>query len=124
MTKGLRTTFLVHAIVAVVSGLLMWLIPGRFLELVAWNRFDPIASRLYGAALLGVAWSSFRGWRASEWSQVSILVEMEVALTVLSCVALLNHVVRGGFPTFGWLLLAVFAGFAVAWIYFLWRGRS
>jgi hypothetical protein len=124
MTRGLKTTFLVHAIVAVLSGLLMWLIPGRFLLLVGWPAIDPIASRLYGAALLAVAWSSFRGWQASEWSQVSILVEMEVALTVLGCVALLNHVVRGGYPTFGWLVLAVLAAFAVAWIYFLWRGRE
>lgn len=123
MTRGLRTTFLVHAIVSVLAGLLMWLIPGRFLPLVDWPPIDAIISRLYGATLLAVAWSSFRGWRAGEWSQVSILVEMEAVLTVLGCVALLNHIVRGGIPSFGWFVLVLLAAFAVAWIYFLWRSR-
>ena len=63
MSRGLRITFLIHAVVAVTTGLLLFLIPGRFLAFIAWAPIDPIASRLLGAAMLALAWSSLRGWR-------------------------------------------------------------
>jgi hypothetical protein len=124
MSKGLRLTFLVHAVVAVLSGLLLLVIPGRFLLFIGWAPIDPIASRLLGAALLALAWSSFRGWRAVEWGQVAILVELEVVFTVLACVGLLRHLLFGWWPLVPWLVFAVFALFAAAWIFSLARGRA
>jgi hypothetical protein len=124
MSKALRTTFLIHAIVAVLAGALMLLIPGRFLKAVGWAPIDPIISRLLGAALLALAWSSFRGWRAAGWVQVAILVELEAAFTILACVGLLRHLLVSRYPYFVWLQLALFAVFACAWIVFLLRNRS
>jgi hypothetical protein len=124
MSNALKTTFLVHAIVTVVIGALMLIIPGRFLQALAWAPIDPIASRILGAALLAIAWSSFRGWRATEWSEVAIVVEMEAAFTVLACVGLLRHLLFARYPFIVWLIFAVFLAFAVAWIYFLLRNRS
>jgi hypothetical protein len=124
MSKGLKLTFLIHAIVSVVFGALLLIIPGRFLLAVGWAPIDPIISRLLGAALLALAWSSFRGWRATEWVQVEILVEMEVAYTVLGCVGLLRHLLFARYPFIVWLNLIVLLLFAVAWIVFLARGQS
>lgn len=124
MSKALRGTFLVHAIVAVVMGLLMLLIPGRFLLFVGWAPIDPIISRLLGAALLALAWSSLRGWRASEWAGVAVLVELEAIFTVLACVGLLRHLLFAHWPLMVWLTFAVFLIFAIAWIYFLVRRWS
>jgi hypothetical protein len=124
MSKALRTTFVVHATVAVVFGALMLFIPGRFLKALGWVPIDPIISRLLGAALLALAWSSFRGWRASEWAEVAILVELEAAFTVLACVGLLRHLLFARYPLVVWLDLAVFALFAIAWGFFLVRGRA
>ena len=124
MSNALKTTFVVHAIVTVVIGALMLIIPGRFLQALAWAPIDPVASRILGAALLAIAWGSFRGWRATEWSEVAIVVEMEAAFTVLACVGLLRHLLFARYPFTVWLIFAVFLAFAVAWIYFLLRNRS
>ena len=73
MSKALKTTFLVHAIFAALGGGILLLIPGRFLLWLGWAPIDPIMSRLFGAALLALAWSSFQGWRAREWAQVFLI---------------------------------------------------
>jgi hypothetical protein len=124
MSKALRTTFLIHAIVAVLLGALMLFIPGRFLKALNWVPIDVITSRVFGAALLALAWSSFRGWRATEWREVAILVEMEAAFTVLACVGLLRHLLFFRYPFIVWLEFAVFLVFAIAWVFFLLRSRA
>ena len=124
MSKALKTTFLVHAVVAALAGALLLLIPGRFLQALGWAPIDPILSRLLGAAFLALAWSSFRGWRASEWAQVAILVELEAVFTVLGCVGLLRHLLFSRYPLMVWLVFALFLAFAIAWLVFLLRGRE
>jgi len=73
--------------------------------------------------MLALAWGSFRGWRAREWAEVEILVELEVIFTVLACVGLLRHLLFGWWPWMPWLIFALFALFAVAWIVFLVQGK-
>ena len=121
MSKGLKWLFLIHAVVAAIFGIALLLAPGRFLGLMGWAPVDPIASRLLGAALLALGWSSFRGWRATERAEVAILVETEAVFTVLCCLGLLRHLVRGGYPFMVWAVLAIFLIFAIAWIVFLVR---
>jgi hypothetical protein len=121
MSKALNVTFLIHAIVSVVGGVLLLIVPGRTLLFFGWAPIDPIISRILGAALLALAWSSFRGWQATERKQVQILVELEAVFTVLACVGLLRHLLFARYLPIVWLMLAVFAAFAVAWIVFLVR---
>lgn len=119
MSNSLKYTFLIHAIVALVYGALMLVVPGRFLGLFGWIPIDPLISRLLGAAMLAMAWSSFRGWQATERAQVNILIEMEVVFTVLGCLGLIRHLVLGGYPYYVWLNFAVLLVFAIVWIYHL-----
>jgi hypothetical protein len=121
MSKALKTTFLVHAVVAAVAGILLFLIPGRFLLFLGWAPIDPIASRLLGAATLALGWSSFRGWQASEWAEVVVLVEMEAVFTVLACIGLLRHLLFASYPLVPWLVFVIYLIFAVAWVFFLLR---
>jgi hypothetical protein len=121
MPKGLRTLFLVHAVVAVVFGLPLLIVPGRLLTWVGWAPIDPIVSRLLGAAMLGLAWSSFRGWLATERARVALLVELEAVYTVLACVGLLRHLLVARYPLVPWLVFAMYLGFALAWMYFVVR---
>jgi hypothetical protein len=121
MSKGLKWLFLIHTVVAAIFGLALLLAPGQFLGAIGWAPVDPIASRLLGAALLALGWSSFRGWRATDRAEVAILVEMEAVFTVLCSVGLLRHLVRGGFPFMVWAVFAIFFIFAIAWIVFLVR---
>ncbi len=124
MSKALKTTFLVHAVVAALVGALLLLIPGRTLQALGWAPIDPLVSRLLGAAFLALAWGSFRGWRASQWAQVAILVELEAVFAVLGCVGLLRHLLFSRYPLMVWLVFAVLLVFAITWLIFLLRGRK
>jgi len=115
------STFLIQAAVFFASGALLLTIPGQVLSRLGWAPIDPLASRLLGAALLAMAWGSFRGCMATERARVAILMEMEVAFNGLAGLALLRHLLAGGWPLVPWLVLVVFLAFALQWIYHLVR---
>jgi hypothetical protein len=116
MSRALKVLFLVHAVVGVLFGAPLLLIPGRLLGWFGWAPVEPILDRILGAALLALAWSSFRGWRASEKAQVAFLVEMEVAFTVLGCIGIVRHLLIAHYPAVVWIVFAILAAFAIAWI--------
>jgi hypothetical protein len=122
MSQALRIAFLIRAAVGFLFGISLFLAPGRLLDAVNWRPIDPIISRVLGAALLALAWSSFRGWRAAERSQ-PVILEAEAAFTVLGCIALLRHLLSGPYPAMVWMVFAILAIFAVTWIVFLLRQR-
>jgi hypothetical protein len=121
MSKALKYTFLVHAIVAVILGAPLLLAPGRFLGMFGWEPVDPLLSRLLGAVLLALAWSSWQGWRATERSKVILLLEIEAIFTVLGSAGLLRHLLIAWYPWYVWTMFAVLAAFAVAWNIFLFK---
>ncbi len=119
MSRSIAVIFMVHAVVSVVLGLLLLIIPGRFLGLFGWAPIDPIISRVLGAALVALAWGSYRGWRATERSQVAILIQVEALFCVLACAGIARHLAVAVWPWYVWLLFAGFAAFAIAWIFAL-----
>jgi hypothetical protein len=124
MSRLLKVTFLVHMVAAAIVGGLLLVIPGRFLGWVGWAPIDPILSRFLGAALLALAWGSFRGWRTSEREEVAVLIEVEAAFSLLACLALLRHLFLGQWPAGVWALFVVLALFSVAWVVALLQGRK
>jgi hypothetical protein len=121
MSKALKVTFLIHAIVSLFLGFALLVAPGHFLMLLGWWHIDSMLSRVLGAALLGLAWSSFRGYQATEKTQVTILLELEAIFTALGVVGLLRELVIAPYPAIYWLLCAILAVFAVAWNFFLFK---
>jgi hypothetical protein len=116
MSKSLRTVFLIHAVVGVIFGVPMLIAPGRILIWLGWSPIDPVVSRLLGAALLALAWSSFRGWGAEDRARVALLLETEAVFTVLGCIGLLRHLLFFAYPVPPWIVLVIMALFAAAWI--------
>jgi hypothetical protein len=121
MSKSLRYTFLVHAVVALLFGLPLLIVPGRTLDVFGWAPIDPIMTRLVGAALLALGWGSYRGWRAAARSDVEILLQVEVVFTVLVSLGLLRHLLGGSWPWYVWTMFIIFVLFAIVWIYHLLR---
>jgi len=121
MSKSLKYTFLIHVVVSLIFGAALLLAPGRTLGLFGWAPVDPLISRLLGAALLALAWSSYRGWGASSYEQVSVLVEMEVIFTMFGSLGLLRHLIKAWYPWYVWFVFAVLLVFAIAWTYHLWK---
>lgn len=142
ISSGLKTLFLVHAIIALLFGLAFWLVPGRFLTLIGWvpqsvirvvNEVeaqlpgtvlvDAYIVRGLGAALLALSYASFRGWRKSRWEEVSLVVELEIAFVSLGLLGMIATMILSRKPihVFAWLEAVVLAGFFIAW---LWAWRS
>ena len=118
MSQGLKITFIVHALVALVFGIVLFFVPNVFNTTFDWSPFDPTIARLYGAVLLAISLSSWLGYRATRWEEVRIVVSMEIALAVLGALAGLYEVLLADGPTFTWVPIVVFVVFGVAWIYF------
>jgi hypothetical protein len=120
ISSGLKTTFLVHAIVGLLFGLAYLLIPTTVGGWFGFAATDP-AWRLLGAAILAYALSSWWASRAVEWSKVEIVVQMEIVWTVLGALVTAWAVISGALPALGWLNALILAAFAVAFGYFLTR---
>ena len=133
VSSSLRITFLIHSLVALVLGAAVFLIPGRTLTMLNWvpsevqirvgmilpgtKLVDPVTTRILGAALLALAYSSFQGWRAIRHEQVRLLVQLEFIFCVLGAIAVLAGLVtlQRPMPLIGWALAAILVVFAVLW---------
>jgi hypothetical protein len=136
ISSGLRITFLVHWIITGVLGLGIWIVPGRTLTLLSliqeWVELpksgisipggafvNPLITRLFGAALLAFAFSSFKGWRAKEWTAVKPLIQLQLVFSALGAISALYYVTHAEsmMQPFGLGTLIFMAVFAVAWGY-------
>jgi hypothetical protein len=120
LSQGLKTTFLIHFIIALLFGLGFLLIPdivGNYYGLVVQ---EPEIYRLLGGAMLGFGVSSWLSYKASDWESVRIVVAMEIFWTALGALVMLYALIFAGFPALGWLNAVIFAAFATVfgWFYF------
>jgi len=120
ISQGLKLTFLIHFIIAIVFGLGFLLIPnamGRFYGLTIQ---EPYIYRLLGGAMLGFAVSSWMAYNSTEWESVRILVFMETIWTVLGAAVMLYALLFAAFPVLGWLNAVIFMVFAAifGWYFF------
>ena len=114
LSQGLKTTFLIHFIVALLFGLSFLLIPIAVGNLYGLNVQEPDTYRLLGAAMLGFAVSSWLAYGATDWESVRIVVVMEMVWTVLGTLVMLYALLIAGFPALGWINAVVLAAFAIA----------
>ena len=118
MSQGLRITFLVHAIVTLVFGIVMFLVPGQFVRIVDWTPFDPGMTQLVGAAMLSLCVSSWLGYKAANFGEVKIVVMQEIAFTAFGAIVALYQVLLADGPAFNWISAAIFIVFFILWVYF------
>jgi hypothetical protein len=123
MSKALKVTFGVHAVVALFFGAPLLIAPGRFLGLFGWQPIDPLLDRLLGAALLALAWSSVIAYRTSDAGVERAFIQVEMIYTVLGAVGLLRHLLIAWYPWFVWAIFYILAIFAILWLYFWWKRR-
>ncbi len=67
--------------------------------------------------MLALAWSSFRGWRTKQRSEVEILIQTEAAFCILGVVAFIAGVASmdRATPIIGYVFALILALFAIAW---------
>jgi len=124
ISPGLKTLFLVHAIVSTIFGLAYLLMPDVWGSLTGVPMQEPGWYRAIGAAILGFATSSWLAYREAAWEKVKIVVQMEIVWSILGTLVALWGLIFAGFPTADWLSALVLGGFAVAFTYSYCRRQS
>jgi len=114
LSQGLKTTFLVHFIVALLFGLGFLLIPVAIGNIYGLAVQEPDIYRLLGAAMVGFAASSWFAYQATSWESVRIVVVMELVWTTLGTLVMLYALLLAGFPALGWINAIILAAFAIA----------
>ena len=124
MSNGLRTTFLIHALVTLIFGIAFYFVPGIWANLVKWTPFDATMTQLMGAAGLAIGVSSWLGYKAESWKEVRITVQSDIVLTVAGSLIGLYAYFFAGAPLFIWVIIIVMATFGALWIYFFRQAAS
>jgi hypothetical protein len=121
ISKGLKALFIIHGIAALFTGLVYLLMPLKWAEMSNYGPTDHVFVRYFGAVTLAL---SFKDWvclRAKAWSEVRIIVMMEVVWTLLATLLglyLALFAVITAPVSLIWLNNVIFAAFFVAWTYF------
>lgn len=116
MPDKFTALFQLNAVIALLFGLPLLLIPGRFLSAVGWAPVDPILSRILGAALLAFAWMSYRGMRANDVKLVRLIAEIQALFYILGGVSILRQLILVNYPTMVWSVFGILVVLGIAWI--------
>lgn len=123
MSQGLAILFRFHALLSFLFGLPLVLAPGQWFGALGWEPYDPILSRVAGAANVALGWSSVRALIADNPQTTIVLIEVEAVLSVIGALGVLRHLLVAYYLpavdfSFGGLLV-----FAAIWIVFGIRER-
>jgi hypothetical protein len=114
--NGLRTWFVIHFVADVLFAIPLLLFPQVFLNLFGWKTYDPIMTRLVGAALMGIGVESLLGRKASA-ATFRAMLNLKVIWASSALVAIGIGIAEGAAST-AWLFLAIFFVFWCVWIYY------
>ena len=116
--KGLKITFLVHFIMAVIFGAGFLLIPEMVTGMLGARAMEPSTFRLVGAAMLAFGTSSWLAYRQTLWDRVKIVVQVEIVWTLLGVLDMLWGLTFEGLPAADWTNVLILGAFAIAFTYF------
>lgn len=127
LSGGLKALFVIHGVGALITGLMYLITPFKWAELSQYGVIDQVFVRYFGAVTLAL---SFKDWvclRAKAWSEVRIIVIMEVVWTLLATLLSLYLVLFAVITaplSIIWMNVAIFAAFFVFWTYFYLKYRK
>lgn len=117
MSKNLKFTLILHTVLAVLFGLPLLGMPGRFLGYFGWAPIDPLISRMLGAALLSMAWIDWRALRTNSRPFAQASIEAGTVFCGLAAVGLARNMLGAGWPLMAWLVLGLFVILAALWLW-------
>ena len=115
--KSLRTWFVIHCILDVTFAIPMLVTPVAFLSLFGWTTVDPFMTRLVAAALMGIGLESYVGRNAGIEAFQGML-NLKIIWSAFAALGLLISVLTLGGPWMVWLIIAIFVGFNILWVYY------
>lgn len=124
MSSGLRTTFWIHAFVAIVFGIGYVFVPDFVTNLFNFEAVDPFIMHLYGVATLALGLSSILAALAVNFERVDIILKLEVAYTLMAVIVCLYSIFVDNAPAMTWVAVAIFGVFLVLFGYYYLATRS
>ena|SRR5436190_7154589 len=119
---SLRLWFVVHAAVDLLAGVPLLLAPTFVLGKLGWSCVDPAATRLVGAALIGIGGQSWL-MRDASVEAYRVMLGLKVIWSLAASLGLLLAVGAGA-PPAAWAFLCVFIVFAGVWVHHAIRFRQ
>lgn len=120
--SALRGWFVVHFVADIVFALPLLIAPEPFLELFGWPAVDPIASRLVGAALVGIGVESLLG-RGATLASFATMLRLKVLWSATAALGI-GVTMLQGFTGVAWPFLLTFVAFNALWTYWFLRVRG
>ena len=117
ISKSLRTWFVIHCILDVAFAIPMLVAPVAFLSLFGWTMVDPFMTRLVAAALMGIGLESYLGRNAGVEAYQGML-NLKIIWSAFAILGLVVSVLTFGGPWMVWLIIAIFVGFNILWVYY------
>jgi hypothetical protein len=114
--NGLRTWFVVHFVVDVLFAIPLLFFPQMLLDLFNWRTYDPIMTRLVGAALMGIGVESLLGRNASA-DTFRAMLNLKVIWASSALIAIGIGIAEGLAST-AWSLFTIFFVFWCVWVYY------
>jgi len=114
--NSLRTWFVIHFVADMLTGIPLLLFPEGFMPLLGWTTIDPIASRVVGAALMGIGIESYLG-RNANIEVFRAMLNLKVIWSSSAILGIGLGIWKGGAQA-GWLFLGIFFVFWCVWIYY------
>lgn len=102
ITKFARISFLIDALVAIIYGLVMLLIPEQHATLMGFP-YEEFANRYVGALFLGYGIGNLLAYRASSWEQVELVVFMNLGFLVLGLITALYCIAVAVLPALAYM---------------------
>jgi len=114
--NGLRTWFVIHFVADVLFAIPLLLFPRALLNFFGWQTYDPIMTRLVGAALMGIGVESLLGRNANA-DTFRAMLNLKVIWASSALVAIGIGIAEDAAST-AWLFLAIFFLFWCVWVYY------
>ena len=114
--NGLRTWFVIHFVADVLFAIPLLFFPQAILNFFGWGTYDPIMSRLVGAALMGIGVESLLGRNASA-DTFRAMLNLKVIWASSALFAIGAGIAEGAAPI-AWAFLGIFAVFWCVWVYY------
>ena len=114
---SLKIWFIIHGIVDLLFAIPLIAFPRQVLTVLGWSVIDPFATRLVGAALLGIGLVSLIKVNDGMESYKSLLT-LKMIWSLAAIAGIFISMLEGA-PAFGWAIFFIFVVFSIVWIYYL-----
>ena len=113
---GLQTWFVIHFVADMLFGIPLLFFPSFLLPYLGWTIYDPLTSRLVGAALMGIGLESLLGRNASA-ETFRAMLNLKV-IWASSAIFAITAAIFEGAPVIAWAFLGIFVIFWAVWVYY------